>query len=429
MFQSPPPIVCYNSSEFLESVCNNHGTCANQTDAECECDGQYVKETYCRTTVSEELNNANFPLYVISAIAFAIVVVLTAYDFVIDLKLKAWPSVKRPIAIGKATLFVAAIALFFHEVIDYTEHSANSHEYADVTSVLSFFSDFLMLFSYSIATLSWISVILTAKGLGRNIKGLDNYRKFVLIANCILLPLYLVSCILTLIFDSEVIQTQTATVGAVVFIFYLTLMVGTSVFIRKSFVWIRSFEASSRTVTTRRVELKTYFLIGANLSACIVYVVLIASLVEGTTTAKMHLFRQVINLTIVVFYVFLLLVQENHIVRLPLYLKTGEIRSNTFLGGQGSSGTRPTIVTQSTPSSRKMKSSTESTRDLSSAHDELIPSRLPSRNGEEEDHETVSLSSSSPASLGSFEEGESLSSLDLDSDSVVSTSSVKSNSV
>eukprot|EP01128_Nolandella_sp_AFSM9_P000773 TRINITY_DN108_c0_g1_i19.p1 TRINITY_DN108_c0_g1~~TRINITY_DN108_c0_g1_i19.p1 ORF type:complete len:210 (-),score=25.18 TRINITY_DN108_c0_g1_i19:876-1505(-) len=194
------PSVCFNSSVYLESVCHNQGTCANETNAECECDGQYVKETFCRTTLSEEVNNANFPLYITIAIAFGIVIILTAYDFIIDLRLKVWPNLRRPIAFGKITLFLAAVVIFVHAVIDYLEHSANTHKYYDLVSVLGFFSDLLTLVTYSIATLSWISVILLAKGLGKKVKGLSVYRGYVLVANCVLLPLYLLSGVLVQLF-------------------------------------------------------------------------------------------------------------------------------------------------------------------------------------------------------------------------------------
>eukprot|EP01128_Nolandella_sp_AFSM9_P000778 TRINITY_DN108_c0_g1_i5.p1 TRINITY_DN108_c0_g1~~TRINITY_DN108_c0_g1_i5.p1 ORF type:complete len:346 (-),score=44.06 TRINITY_DN108_c0_g1_i5:607-1644(-) len=311
------PSVCFNSSVYLESVCHNQGTCANETNAECECDGQYVKETFCRTTLSEEVNNANFPLYITIAIAFGIVIILTAYDFIIDLRLKVWPNLRRPIAFGKITLFLAAVVIFVHAVIDYLEHSANTHKYYDLVSVLGFFSDLLTLVTYSIATLSWISVILLAKGLGKKVKGLSVYRGYVLVANCVLLPLYLLSGVLRLLFKSDFILAESTVIGIAVFVFYLSLIIGTSVFIRKSFVWIRSLEISRRTATTDRVQLKTYFLVAANAIASVRFIFWMITIFAGTTTARLHLFRQILNATLSIFFVFLLLILENHVIRLP----------------------------------------------------------------------------------------------------------------
>eukprot|EP01128_Nolandella_sp_AFSM9_P003264 TRINITY_DN1388_c0_g1_i1.p1 TRINITY_DN1388_c0_g1~~TRINITY_DN1388_c0_g1_i1.p1 ORF type:complete len:452 (+),score=66.14 TRINITY_DN1388_c0_g1_i1:26-1357(+) len=413
------PTVCYNSSILLERVCNNHGTCANKTDAECVCEGQYVKENSCLTTISEELNNANFPFYVIIAIAFFLLIVMTLYDFIIDIRLKAWPSSKRPIAVGKITLFLASLAIFIHAVIDYAEHSANTKDFRDVKETLRFFSDFLTLMTYSIAALSWISVILKAKGLGKEMKGLAVYRRYVLVANLILLPIYFISNVLVLIFDeSDLLVLINAGVALLVFMFYLSLIVGTSVFIWKAFVWIRSLEISRRTPTTERVKLKTYFLVGANIIASVRFVFWMIGLSSGNTSTKIHLYLLIVKTSQSVFFLFLLLILENHIVRLPLYIRTGEIRSNTFLAGSGS--TRPSATTQSMASSKRRKSTTDSTRDASSIAqaDALNPSREaslksdaegegeePGKTEEQDAEALLGLSSSAPpsSSSGSFE--------------------------
>eukprot|EP01128_Nolandella_sp_AFSM9_P012639 TRINITY_DN947_c0_g2_i3.p1 TRINITY_DN947_c0_g2~~TRINITY_DN947_c0_g2_i3.p1 ORF type:complete len:443 (+),score=73.97 TRINITY_DN947_c0_g2_i3:42-1331(+) len=422
----PEHPLCFNSSVYLASVCHNQGTCANETNAECECDGQYVKETFCSTTISEELNNANFPLYITIAITFFIVILLTLYDFAVDIKLKAWPTINRPIAIGKLTLFLASAGLFIHAVLDYVEHSDNTHKYQALTSFFNFFSDFLTLMTYSIATLSWISVILTAKGLGKNIKGLKYYRTYVIVANCVLLPLYLISGVFTLIFESEFISVESRVVSVTVFVFYLSLIIGTTVFIRKAYVWIQSLGTSNRTAATKRVQLKTYFLVAANAVAAVHFVCWLVTLFAGTTTASFHLYRQILDIAMVVFSALLLLILENHIIRLPLYIRTGEIRSNTFLGASsGSSSTRPAVTTQSKPSSFKMKSTTESTKDGSSVtHAELVVSRAPpSQSGEEEQEKAYTLSLGlSSSNLTSSAESSSLSSSGYSSVSSLSQS-------
>eukprot|EP01128_Nolandella_sp_AFSM9_P005957 TRINITY_DN2984_c0_g1_i1.p1 TRINITY_DN2984_c0_g1~~TRINITY_DN2984_c0_g1_i1.p1 ORF type:complete len:421 (+),score=52.55 TRINITY_DN2984_c0_g1_i1:151-1263(+) len=320
---------CFNTSVYLESVCYNHGLCPDKADAECVCSGQYVKETFCFTTISEELNYANIPLYITFAVAYSILIVLVTYDFLVDIKLKGF-SLGAPIIFGNITLFFSCVSLLISFIISYIEHKANTNIYSNVVKTLGFFSEFLMLTSYSIATLSWISVILTAKGLGEGLKGLAIYRMYVLVTNVIMLILYFFSGVLGLLFNSTFFVTLRATISVIVFFVALTLIFGTSVFILKAFRWVRSLDTAERTPAIERAQLKSSFLVGVNVSTSFNIIFWIFGAIYGTTTAKFHLYRLFLHASEIVILIFLLLILEKHILRLPLYIRTGKIRPNAL---------------------------------------------------------------------------------------------------
>eukprot|EP01128_Nolandella_sp_AFSM9_P004278 TRINITY_DN1892_c0_g3_i1.p1 TRINITY_DN1892_c0_g3~~TRINITY_DN1892_c0_g3_i1.p1 ORF type:complete len:461 (+),score=81.00 TRINITY_DN1892_c0_g3_i1:33-1385(+) len=357
----PPLVVCGNASVLADSLCNNHGTCANKTDAECVCDGQYVKDKYCLTTISEELNNANYPLYFIVGLSFTILALLVMYDFIIDIKLKVWPSLKRPIAMGKISLWISCIALLIQLVLYHIDHSNNTKLYKETVEFFRFISDFGTIVTYSISALSWISVILTAKSLGKGQKSLNHFRRYVLVANLVLVPIYFVTGIIGVFINDSAFLLPFLGVVLCMFIFYLSLIVGTSVFIKKAFTWIRALDDGTKSSTTRRVKLKTYFIVGANVVGILRYMLWIYSLAVADTATEQHLYILIIQASQVILFTFFLFIMENHIIRLPLYVRTGEIRSNTFLPGS----TRPSMTTSSKPSSRPHKKTESSTFEMS----------------------------------------------------------------